>query len=177
MKNNIVLIGFMGSGKTSVGDCLANKLSFGFVDTDQMIEEKNQMAITKIFAEQGEEYFRDLETNTIKDMLQNFESCVISTGGGLPLREVNSDILKELGYVVYLKVSRDTVLARLKGDHSRPLLAGENASEKVDTMIKYRDPIYEKAADAIVIVDNKPIYTIMNEIMGGFAAYQFDFDK
>lgn len=170
MKNNIILVGFMGCGKTSVGESLANKMSFNFVDTDQVIESVQKTSIPKIFEEYGEAYFRELETNTIQRMLVEVDDSVISTGGGLPIREENAQILNKLGFVVYLKVSGDTVVSRLKGDTSRPLLSGDNVKKKVNDLLAVRSPIYEKIADMVVITDSKTILDIMHEILQRFEA-------
>ena len=169
MNQNIVLIGFMGSGKSSVGVRLAEELSFDFVDTDEMIEEENHTTISSIFAENGEEYFRNLETSTIENMALKTNHAVVSTGGGLPLREKNAEILKRLGFVVYLKVKKETVLKRLEGDTKRPLLQGDNVEEKVENMLSFRDPIYEFGAHMVIEVDDKSFEEIIEEIKRNFS--------
>lgn len=153
MKENIVLIGFMGSGKTSVGEYLSNQLSYSLVDTDQIIETESQMSISQIFSDRGEAYFRDLETKTVERLANSLQKHVISTGGGLPMRECNAEILKKLGFVVYLKIKKESVLRRLQGDQTRPLLAGEHVEEKVEKLLNDRDPIYEVSAHIVVAVD------------------------
>ena len=100
MKDNIVLIGFMGCGKTTVGKKLAADLSFVFLDTDQYIEEKEAMTINDIFATKGEEYFRGLETSSLEELVQRTEKSIVSSGGGLPLRKENAELLQKLGFVV-----------------------------------------------------------------------------
>lgn len=153
MKQNIVLIGFMGCGKTSVGEALAKELSYVFLDTDQTIEEKSKQKISEIFKQYGEEYFRNLETETIECLSEQLEHHIVSTGGGLPLRKCNADILQRMGFVVYLKVSKESILRRLEGDTTRPLLMGEHVEEKVQKLLEYREPIYEVAAHLVVSVD------------------------
>lgn len=153
MKENIVLVGFMGSGKTSVGEYLSTQLSYSLVDTDQIIEADCQTSISQIFSDKGEEFFRELETQTIEKLATSLEKHVVSTGGGLPMRACNADILKKIGFVVYLKISKESVLRRLQGDQTRPLLAGENVEEKVEKLLDYRDPIYEVSAHIVVCVD------------------------
>lgn len=165
MNHNIILIGFMGSGKTCVGERLAQRLSYHFCDTDQMIERKTGDTINHIFEAHGEEYFRNLETELLKDMIPRTNQSVISTGGGLPIREVNARLLKEMGYVVYLKASRQTTINRLRGDSTRPLLKGEELEQKVDRMLKVRTPIYEQAAHKIIATDDKSIDDIVHFIM------------
>ncbi|MDF2611929.1 MAG: Shikimate kinase, partial [Lachnospiraceae bacterium] len=110
MKHNIILIGFMGSGKTSVGERLAKRLSYQFRDTDQLIESRAGDSINHIFELRGEDYFRTLETNLLLEIKPTLSNTVLSTGGGLPLQEQNTKLLKEIGYVVYLKASKETTL-------------------------------------------------------------------
>jgi shikimate kinase len=168
LKHNIILIGFMGSGKTSLGRRLAERLSYGFRDTDQLLEKKAGDTINRIFAVHGEEYFRNLETDLLKELLPGIDQTVLSTGGGLPLREQNTKLLKEMGYVVYLKASRQTTLQRLKGDTTRPLLQGEEVEQKVDRMLSVRTPIYERAAHKIIATDDKSIEEIVPLIMESY---------
>jgi shikimate kinase len=167
-KHNIILIGFMGSGKTSVGEQLAKLLTYQFRDTDQLIEKKAGDTINHIFAVRGEEYFRNMETELLKELQSNMEQTVLSTGGGLPLREQNSELLKDLGYVVFLKTSKQTTLRRLKGDTTRPLLQGDEVDQKVERMLTARTPIYEKAAHKIIITDDKSVSEIVHLIMEAY---------
>lgn len=164
MKHNIVLIGFMGCGKTTIGKVLAQELGYTFTDTDACIEESAKKTISEIFAAQGEEYFRNLETETVNELMETTDYAVISTGGGLPLRKVNADILKKNGFVVYLKVQGETVEQRLKGDTTRPLLQGENVSEKIKSMLEFRDPMYEFGAHMVLEADEKPVKDLAEEI-------------
>lgn len=164
MKENIILIGYMGSGKTTVGQALADKLSYQFLDTDAYIEEEQNMMISHIFEEYGEEYFRNIETRTIENMERNIKHNIISTGGGLPLRECNGAILKKMGFVVFLSVKKETVLERLKGDTQRPLLQGNDMEQKIEEMLNFRNPIYEYTAHLKVEVDNKTVEEIAEEI-------------
>lgn len=168
MKNNIVLIGFMGSGKTTVGKALAKELDYQFVDTDEYIETQAQKSISDIFATQGEEYFRTLETDTIGKLRDTLNGCVLSTGGGLPLREVNADILKQTGFVVYLRIQKETVEKRLQGDTTRPLLQGGQVSEKIEKLLTYRDPIYEYGAHMVLDVDEKKIEELVEDIVRNY---------
>jgi shikimate kinase len=165
MKHNIILIGFMGSGKTCVGEYLAKLLAYGFQDTDQLIEEKTGDSINQIFSIHGEEYFRKLETDLLKEMIPGLEDTVLSTGGGLPIRDENSVLLKELGFVVFLKTSKETTVARLQGDSSRPLLQGAELEERVERMLALRTPIYEKTAHDMVITDGKTVEEIAHLIL------------
>lgn len=168
LKHNVILIGFMGSGKTSVGKILAKRLSYRFYDTDSMLEHKSGDTISHIFSVHGEEYFRNMETDLLRDMLTGSDRMVISTGGGLPLREQNSKLLKEIGYVVLLKASKKTTVNRLMNDTTRPLLAGGELEEKVERLLNIRTPIYEKAAHKIITTDDRTIDDIVNLIMEAY---------
>jgi shikimate kinase len=164
LMDNIILIGFMGSGKTSVGVKLANRLGYTFCDTDRIIENECNRSISNIFATDGEEYFRKLETSVIKELYGKLEHSVLSVGGGLPITEGNAELLKRLGQVVYLKTSKETILKRLNGDTTRPLLAGDDAGHKVEELLKFREPIYKTAAHHNIITDGKSFEEIMQEI-------------
>ncbi len=154
----------MGSGKTTIGQALADKLSYQFLDTDAYIEEEQNTTISHIFAEYGEEYFRNMETATIENLEKNTNHSIVSTGGGLPLRECNGAILQKMGFVVFLSVKKETVLKRLEGDTQRPLLQGDNVEQKMEEMLRFRNPIYEYTAHLKVEVDNKTVEEITEEI-------------
>lgn len=165
--NHIILIGFMGSGKTSVGRKLAKEMKLSFVDTDNMIEEQSHMKISDIFAQHGEAYFRGLETLTLRQLLDSEKRLVISVGGGLPVQPQNREYLKQLGKVVYLKAETGTLVQRLKGDTTRPLLAadpGETLEQKIDRLKADREEIYKSTADFEVKTDNKGFRRIIEEI-------------
>lgn len=164
---NIILIGFMGCGKSSVGKKLADKLNYCFCDVDRMIERDNKKSISEIFETKGEEYFRELETKTVKDLINTVSNCIISVGGGLPIKDGNSELLKELGAVVFLKVRKETILRRLEFDKTRPLLADDDKEKKIDELLQYREPIYTAIADIVVEVDNKEFDQILDEICNG----------
>ena len=168
VKHNIILIGFMGSGKTSVGVHLAERLSYQFKDTDQMIEQKVLSSINQIFSIHGEEYFRDFETDLLKSLVTKLENTVLSTGGGMPIREQNKILLKDLGYVVFLKTSKQTILNRLRGDSARPLLQGDELEHKVEKMLALRTPIYEKVAHKIITTDGRSITELSELIMESY---------
>lgn len=166
MNRNVILIGFMGAGKTSVGQCYAGRLGLRLTDTDELIEETAGMKISEIFRQQGEESFRVLETQMLERLLEDGEPKIISTGGGLPLREENRAVLKKLGTVVYLQVQPETVLRRLEGDDTRPLLQGEDVEGKVRHLLGERDRLYRLAADVMVPTDGKSLDEIVEEIEG-----------
>lgn len=164
MKHNLILIGFMGAGKTSVGMTYAKRYHLPLLDTDQLIEEEAGMTISRIFAEKGEAAFRAAETAVLQRLLAETDQAVISVGGGLPLLAANREVLKQLGTVVFLRVQKETVLKRLAGDTTRPLLMGDNVEEKVKELLTYRNPLYQQAAHQVVDVDGKSLEQIADEI-------------
>jgi shikimate kinase len=174
MGRNIILIGYMGCGKTSVGARLSKRLSYHFLDTDAMIEKKAKDTVSRIFAVHGEEYFRTLETELLKELQPKADRTVLSTGGGLPLREQNAVLLKEMGFVVYLKASKETTLQRLRGDTTRPLLQGGDAEQRIESMLAYRVPIYEKTAHAVITTDDKSVDEIVALIRELYVAHSVD---
>ncbi|NLK27548.1 MAG: shikimate kinase [Clostridiales bacterium] len=157
INQNIVLIGFMGAGKTCIGRRLARRLKLPFEDTDSFIEKKEQCSIRQIFETHGEEYFRDLETELLLELKKSNQLRILSTGGGLPMREQNRLLLREIGHVVYLQAYKDTIIQRLAGDTSRPLLQGEELAIKVDKLLAIRAPFYEATAHTIISTDGKTI--------------------
>lgn len=162
--SNIVLIGFMASGKTTVGNRLASVSGYKLVDTDEEIVKKEGRSINDIFATDGEPYFRKLETSMIEEMADKLDNCIISTGGGLAITPGNDEKLRKLGKVVYLKVTPETVLKRISGDSSRPLLAGD-AKSKTLNLLAYRQPIYDQCADIAIDTDDKSVDMIVDMIM------------
>ncbi len=165
MADNIILIGFMGSGKSTMGVMLSYKLRRPFLDTDKWIEKQVGRCISDIFAVEGEEYFRQQETELLKRLQKERAGKIISVGGGTPLREENRKLLHQLGTVLYLKVSAETVYERLRGDNTRPLLQGDDPMEKIRNLLERRSSIYEEAADAVVIGDGKKPAKVLKEIL------------
>ena len=161
---NIILIGFMGCGKSTVGIKLSYRLRRALEDTDKLIEKEEGRTISEIFATDGEAYFRNLETECLKKLIQTTEGKIISVGGGLPIREENHALLKELGTVIYLRATPETIYERVKHDTTRPLLQGDNPQEKIRTLLQERTPVYEQAADFVIDVDNKDFEMILDEI-------------
>lgn len=160
---NIILIGFMGSGKSSVSNHLSYLLKLNEIDTDKYIETQEKMSIPEIFSQKGEEYFRDLETKLLTD-LQNKNSLIISCGGGMPLREENQKLLKTLGTVFLLTASPKTTFNRVKNNNNRPLLNNNMNLEYITKMIESRKDKYLKTADFVIDTENKTISEICNEI-------------
>ena len=161
---NIILVGYMGCGKSTVGRKAARALEYQFLDTDSVIEEEEGMSITKLFETKGETYFREKETEFLRRLLVGPKGNIIATGGGLPMREDNPELLKELGTVIYLKPTIDTLVTRLSGDKTRPLLQNVNIREKVETMLAVRGPVYEAVADVVLETDGMSFYQIICKI-------------
>ena len=165
MIKNIVLIGFMGSGKTTVGQVLAKELAYNFVDTDDLVETRAGMAIGKIFETQGEQAFRQSETEALSEAM-TMDKVIVSTGGGIVTIEANNILLSK-GLVVYLEASPKQIYANVKNDTSRPLLQGGNVYQKICTMLEDREGLYKQAAHYTVKVDNKTPKEISALILGG----------
>lgn len=143
MQPNIVLVGFMGTGKTTVGRILAQQLDWVFTDTDAYIEEQAGMTISRMFQEHGEDYFRERETESLKELLQR-QGQVVSTGGGAVLREENRRLMLENGLVVAMLADEAVIVERVKGDAGRPLLQGD-LEERVRTLVEARRHAYDFA--------------------------------
>ena len=162
---NIILIGFMACGKSSVGKRLSQALDLEFLDTDELIVQKAGTSISDIFATQGEAAFRAMETECLKDLQKRSgKAFVLSVGGGLPIREENRRLLEQIGTVVYLKVSAETVFMRVRNDKTRPLLQTPNPRGRIMDLMSARKCFYEDAADYILEADDKSFEEIIEEI-------------
>lgn len=163
-KRNIILTGFMGSGKSTTGLGLSYKLQRSLIDTDKVIEKRERKSISEIFAARGENYFRERETELLRELKSEKGERIFSVGGGTPLRTENAELLRELGTVVYLKVSAEAAFERLKGDGGRPLLQGENPRGRIRTLLQEREPLYMNAADIVIETDGKKTAQVVEEI-------------
>ena len=162
---NVILCGMMGCGKTTVSLVLSKLLGWERVDTDECIVSRYGN-ISDIFEKQGEGYFREVETQITAELAQK-DNLVISTGGGLVLKEKNVQLLQEKGVIVYLRASIPTLVKRLSGDKDRPLLQGEEGLEnRLSSLLKTREPIYAQVADCTVATDGKTPEEIAEEILG-----------
>lgn len=159
----VVLVGFMGSGKSSVGKELARRLGAEFVDVDDRIEEAARRPIREIFAEEGEPAFRERERAALKEVLA-VRGRVVATGGGAFQDEGNRDLLKSYAPVVYLEVEAETVLRRLSKDRNRPLLAGGDRESAVRGLLERRSPGY-RLADHVVSADRGTVREIAERII------------
>jgi len=163
MKKNLILIGLMGTGKTTVGQALANLTNWRQVDCDQWLIQNYGMSIPFIFKEYGEEKFRQMETESLKTILQD-DCQVVMTGGGAPLREENRRIMVENGLVIALQADANTIIERVKLDRNRPLLEG-NLVERVNTLVEERKGVYDFAQIQIQ-TDGKTVEEIVSELKG-----------
>jgi shikimate kinase len=141
---NLALVGFMGTGKSTVGHLAASMLGFAFVDTDELIERRAGKRVADIFSSEGEAQFRAYE-QTIVQELKGYTQTVISTGGGLVVNGDNLESLKSHALVVCLWASPDTVLKRVGHQSHRPLLQGDDRLEKIRALLREREPFYKKA--------------------------------
>jgi shikimate kinase len=145
---NVILVGFMGTGKSVVGRALAVRLGFAFVDTDDLIEARAGKSITRIFAEEGEPHFRDLETEAIRS-LAALERHVVATGGGCVLRDENWAAMRQAGLVVCLAARSGTILDRTRHETHRPLLQTPDPMARIHELLEQRAPFYARADQTI----------------------------
>ena len=164
-RESIILIGFMGSGKTTVGMRLSYKIRRPVEDLDKMIERREACTISELFATKGEEYFREKETELLRELVRKKRQGILSAGGGTPMRQQNRDLLKQLGTVVYLRVRPETVYGRLKWDKSRPLLQCKDPLSRIQELMESRAGAYESCADIIVDADELDLDEIQNRIL------------
>jgi len=146
--NNIYLVGFMGTGKTSVGRALAKSKKWHFVDLDELISLRKQRRIVDIFAKEGEAYFRRIESKTLKQVAAQ-KHFVVSCGGGIVIDKKNVKLMKETGRLVCLSASAREILRRVSGDTSRPLLMGKDPLKRIELLLKMRALYYMQADNFI----------------------------
>lgn len=160
---NIFLIGFMGSGKSTVASYMANNFAMEIVEMDELIASREGMSISNIFETYGETYFRDLESALLKEC-QCKPNQVISCGGGVVLRDENVRTMKENGRIVLLTATAQTILKRVANDEGRPLLQGKKTIEDIEKLMEVRREKYEAAADIVISTDDKSTLKICEEI-------------
>lgn len=164
-KENIILIGFMGCGKTTIGEKLAYKLNYNFVDSDKQLQKEAGISINDIFKLYGENYFRKLE-NSIISSIAKLKKQVIATGGGIIKNENNIKLLKKSGIILYLKASPEHIYNNIKNDTSRPLLQCEDKLAKIKELLGEREKLYQMYCDISIEVSNHSIDNIINQIIG-----------
>ncbi len=164
MKKNILLIGFMGAGKTTVSRELSRMTGMKEIDMDAYIVQKEGMAITDIFDKLGEEYFRKKETECLIEIMKE-NNCIVSCGGGVVVKDENVEIMKNGGRIVLLTATPETTLERVKNSTDRPILNGNMNVEFISNLMDKRRERYLSVADVIVPTDNKMVSKICKEIL------------
>ncbi|AUZ05623.1 shikimate kinase AroK [Vitreoscilla stercoraria] len=168
---NLIFIGLMGAGKTTIGKCLAQRLGWQFYDSDQEIVKRSGVPISTIFELEGEASFREREHAVIQD-LSAMKRCVIATGGGAILQAANRELLQASGTVIYLSTSIDCILKRTSQDKSRPLLQVENPREQLEKLFQLRDPLYHEIADVIIETHTQPISAVVSQLIQQLKLYE-----
>ena len=165
MKTSIALIGFMGVGKTAVGKALAKKLDREFVELDSLIKHKAGKSIPDVFQQDGEIAFRELEIEVTKEVSRN-KNLVIACGGGLVLNKINIDRLRKEARIVYLAASPGVLLKRVSGNgEKRPLLKTSDKAIKIQELLRFRKPFYERAADIKINTSKLDIEAVAEQII------------
>lgn len=172
---NLYLVGFMGTGKSTVGRAVAHKLGFNLIDSDHAIEERQQKTIPEIFAQQGEPAFRAMEREFIEGG-HPLERTVIACGGGLVIQPGMLERLKAHGVVVCLHASIETILARTARHQNRPLLVSENPEERVRTLYAQREAIYRRSG-TLILTDSRPLHDIVSHVIRAWRRDATDFVK
>ncbi len=158
----IILTGFMGCGKSTLGRLLAQKMQYRFLDSDAVIEQKAGMTVTELFEQRGEQAFRRLETRVLEELLQQ-TSLVLATGGGIVLEKENRDLLLNKGLVIFLKAQPETVFQRVLQSSHRPLAKGKSLKE-LSALYQSRMPLYEQCHICYEEFDKSPLQCV-NELM------------
>lgn len=169
MEKNLVLIGFMGAGKSTVGSLLAQKMSAPFLDIDAEIERKEGRSIFEVFETDSEEGFREIETREIGKTL-NLSGYVIACGGGAVLRPENVAALKSNGIFVYLETDANIITERIGEDGKRPLLKSTNPRQAIDELLREREAKYRQVADITVDTSTLEPAQVVDEIMSALDA-------
>ena len=165
MKTGIALIGFMGTGKTAVGQVLAEKLHREFVEMDSLIEQKAGKSIPEIFRQDGEVRFRELEIEVTREVAEK-KNAVIACGGGIVLNKINIDRLKKECIIVYLTASPGVILRRTAGDASvRPVLEASDKAGHIKELLRFREPFYERAAGIKINTSKLGISSVAEQII------------
>lgn len=161
---NILLIGFMGTGKTTVSRQLKRVTNMPEIDMDAYIVKKEGRPISEIFEKDGEEYFRKVETQCLIEILEK-KGVIVSCGGGVVVKDENVSYMKDKGVIVLLTATPETVFDRVKDSNDRPILNGNMSVEYIATLMEKRRERYLSVADIIIETDNKEVEQIANEII------------
>jgi len=163
VKQNIFLVGLMGAGKSTVGKQLARRMKLDFYDSDRVIVERTGVPIATIFEIEGEQGFRDRETQVLEE-LSGYEGCVIATGGGGLTRSENVEIIKRSGKLVYLRASAEKLYTRIKHDKARPLMQTDHPLQTLRDLLAEREPTYLGASDIVIRTANQKVGVILHRI-------------
>ncbi len=169
--NNIFLVGLMGAGKTTVGKVIAKNLGKTFYDTDQVIEQRTGVKIPTIFELEGESGFRKRETAMLEELSEQ-QNIVLATGGGAIVAPENRAILKQHGYVIYLRANVNELYLRTRNDKNRPLLQNVDVKAKLEQLFHARNPLYTETADLIVDTGHQPVTVIIQKIEAALNALE-----
>ena len=161
---NLFLVGFMGCGKSTMARILSEKTGAELIEMDETIEKEAGMSINEIFEKHGEPYFRDLESQLVERIMKK-GGAVVSCGGGAILREENVSNMKKNGKIVYFSATPETIFKRVRHSTNRPLLNGNMNVEYISALMGKRLPLYEKAADITIVVDEKNKQEVVDELM------------
>ena len=164
MRENVFLIGFMGSGKSTIARLLADELKMNMVEMDERIVQEQGMSINDIFASRGEDYFRDVESALVL-ALNEEGGNVVSCGGGVVVRAANVDAMKQKGRIVFLSATPETIYHRVKNSTDRPILNGNMNVGYIAELMEKRRSLYESAADITIVTDGKGKEEICKEIV------------
>ena len=168
---NLILVGMMGSGKTTVGRMLAKQLGKNFVDSDEEIIKRTGVTVPHIFDVEGEAGFRQRETAAIRELTAR-ENLVLATGGGAVLDEKNREMLQQNGVVVYLKANVHDLWQRTRHDRNRPLLQTDNPHARLAELFQQRDPLYRQVSDIVVQSGKQSAHGLMLHLAGEIEAFR-----
>lgn len=164
---NCALIGYRGTGKSSIAGKLAARLGWNWIDADEELERRAQQTIAEIFAKDGEAYFRKLEAALLAELVQK-PDAVLALGGGVVLLQQNRDVLREVGCVVWLQAQPETLLARIAGDPStatrRPQLSTHGGRAEIEQLLAQRTPWYRECASLVMNTDGRDLDSVVDDI-------------
>ena len=163
MTDNIYLIGLMGAGKSTIGKQLARELDKDFLDSDSEIENRTGVSIDVIFDIEGEQGFRRRETGMLRELVEK-RGTVLATGGGAVLAAENRQLLKDNGWIIYLRAAAEHLAGRVRLDRRRPLLQSGDKLAKIRDLLAQREPIYRQLADTVIETNNRSIPSVVREI-------------
>lgn len=165
LPHHIVLIGFMGTGKTTVGKMLSQMLGRASLDVDQLVEAQMNMPVSRIFERYGEKHFRELEHSAVAEISQSEEPIILCTGGGVVLNRKNIEYLKRNGVIIWLQASPETIYQRISEEATRPLLRNDMSVQTIQRILSERYELYAEAGDINIPTDNRTVEVICHEII------------